>query len=666
VAAACSLRERLAFGQSRDRRRSCFQVEGGQLPYGMGRSRGAVPAGVAPTAVALTVGATRDTALRAAAASVAALPSAPSLAAPSPTAALPTTPSAATVSPAVAPCVAATLCATAVSVAALSPVPLLFRPHVPSHARLASVTVPPPPPSPLPTPPSPSPPTPPPPTATPTTSTPRATPPDRPLPASPLAATGLPAALPISSPRAAALATEAAPRRGKPSGSLWATARAAGSRGAADAAAAATFAGVTSREAATTREAPAANEIARAGASSLEPELHRGVGAWTGSSAAPGRNRGAGFIQPVLSQVLHSTETTRATLKALCSERTIPFGDNDSDESLKTSLRRFNAAASTAWGADLQWLAVHERNQILVRRAGLSPSRAAVEHPRGVGVDQPKAPLASAQARDAPNVSLFPVAPSDGVPMPPRVLSTEASMRDGCNPSPSPITHRLDGHPPSPSRHHSSPTPLQTTPSADADGGGGRPGGRRSSALLAARMVQSLMEEEEEREKHMATSKQVAAVQGTVDQVISLLTNFSQSQATTNTQLDAALVQVANGQTAMFQAAEVMTASAGQGKRPSGSVIAEPPPKRGKPCGAVLPVSAGRTAGGGAASTEIWATVDLHSALVHDWTMPVEMLTATFVSQPLFEQLIELVKLCHVSVGKQGLFVSHACLKVYE
>jgi len=179
-------------------------------------------------------------------------------------------------------------------------------------------------------------------------------------------------------------------------------------------------------------------------------------------------------------------------------------------------------------------------------------------------------------------------------------------------------------------------------------------------------MVQSLMEEEEEREKHMATSKQVAAVQGTVDQVLSRLTNFSQSQATTNTQLDAALVQVANGQTAMLQAAEVMTASAGQGKRPSGSAIAEPPPKRGNACGAVLPVSAGTTAGGGAASTEIRATVDFHSALVHDWTMPAEMLTATFVSQPLFEQLIELVKLCHVSVGKQGLFVSHACLKVYE
>jgi len=38
------------------------------------------------------------------------------------------------------------------------------------------------------------------------------------------------------------------------------------------------------------------------------------------------------------------------------------------------------------------------------------------------------------------------------------------------------------------------------------------------------------------------------------------------------------------------------------------------------------------------------------------------MLTSTLVSQPLFELLTDLVKMCHVSVGEQGLSGSHACL----
>lgn len=53
-------------------------------------------------------------------------------------------------------------------------------------------------------------------------------------------------------------------------------------------------------------------------------------------------------------QVLHSADMRKAMLQALCSQRTITFGDNDSNASLKTSLLRFNAAASNAWGADLQ------------------------------------------------------------------------------------------------------------------------------------------------------------------------------------------------------------------------------------------------------------------------------------------------------------------------
>jgi len=46
--------------------------------------------------------------------------------------------------------------------------------------------------------------------------------------------------------------------------------------------------------------------------------------------------------------------------------------------------------------------------------------------------------------------------------------------------------------------------------------------------------------------------------------------------------------------------------------------------------------------------------------------MPSVVLTSTLVLEPLFEQLTELVKMCHVSVGQQGLCGSCTCLKVYE
>jgi len=179
-------------------------------------------------------------------------------------------------------------------------------------------------------------------------------------------------------------------------------------------------------------------------------------------------------------------------------------------------------------------------------------------------------------------------------------------------------------------------------------------------------MVQSLMEEEAERDRIMATSKQVEAVQGTVDDVLIRLQSFSESQSVANTRLDAAFVQVTNRQTAVFGAAATMAASAGQSKRPSGPATAERATKRGKTGVPVLPASVDGAVSGEAAAKDSVSNAAYYVALVHDWTLPAEMLTATLVSQPLFEQLTELVKMCHVSVGEQGLFGSYACLQVSE
>jgi len=47
-----------------------------------------------------------------------------------------------------------------------------------------------------------------------------------------------------------------------------------------------------------------------------------------------------------------------------------------------------------------------------------------------------------------------------------------------------------------------------------------------------------------------------------------------------------------------------------------------------------------------------------YHAVVHDMTIPVEMVTDTLDTEPLFDQLDKMLRLCHVTAGHQGLFGS--------
>jgi len=73
--------------------------------------------------------------------------------------------------------------------------------------------------------------------------------------------------------------------------------------------------------------------------------------------------------------------------------------------------------------------------------------------------------------------------------------------------------------------------------------------------------------------------------------------------------------------------------------------------------------------GGGAASAKVLsprATPTYYYDVVHNITIPPEMVTDTLKSEPLFNQLRTLLTLCHVSTGHQGLFGSLAVNGLYQ
>lgn len=445
---------------------------------------------------------------------------------------------------------------------------------------------------------------------------------------------------------------------------LLAAARAAGrraGRGSASAVASATAAG--RRAGADRVGAHSGGSNDAAGIGSLDQDLRSGLARWTGRGGAPAGNRAVGFIPPVPTQVLRSADTTRATLQALCQERTIAFGPDDSDQSLKTSLLRFNACASTTAGADMQWLAVHVRRQALSSPGHLSAFQAAVCHPDNVGIDAATGPPASSRPRYAPAISLSqrperppstPTRAPDGPPpkhcSPSRLLSPPLAVSDGV------ACHHL---------HHSAPPPpAEATPAHGASDDRDLSSGHRSSAVHAARMVQSMLEEEAERERRLASSEQVAQVQDTVGKVLSRLDNFAQSQAAANSRLDSAFVGVVNGQTAVMAAAAAVNSTLGTGKRPADG-SRSPSAKKAKASGAPVP-SLTRAPGGGSHPAVEEKAKDYQCPLVHSWAMPPEMLTTVFPSQPLLKQLTAMLRMCHVSVDHPGLFGSYACLRLYE
>lgn len=355
-------------------------------------------------------------------------------------------------------------------------------------------------------------------------------------------------------------------------------------------------------------------------------------------------------------QVLRNAETTRATLVALCQKRTISFGPDDSDQSLMTSLLRFNACSSTAAGADMQWLAVHVRQRVFSRPTHMSAFEAAVEHPHGVGVDAASGPPTSTRPRYSPTVSLGRPAERLLTAAPRKAQRPPSRQPLASVPQPRQGMQDADASPPS---HENLPPPSkEAAPPACASG-------HRSSVLQSAILVQSVIQENADMEGRLASSQQAAELQDSVGKVMTRLDGFAQSQAAANSRLDGAFVGVVNGQTAVMAAAAALTSAMGTAKRPSRAI--DPPSKRRwAKAGRVTERPPASMRGENPASAVATATKDYHSPLVHDWSMPPEMLTAVFASQSLLMQLTAMVRMCHVSVDHPGLLGSYACLRMYE
>ena len=121
----------------------------------------------------------------------------------------------------------------------------------------------------------------------------------------------------------------------------------------------ATAAAGLSGRAAASRSRTASRRQTR-GIGTLETDLHAGLSACTGGGSRRSTNA---YLPAVPLQVLQSELTDRETLAALCAERTIPAGEDDSLKYLKTSLLRVNADNSTVKGARMLAAMVHVRRE---------------------------------------------------------------------------------------------------------------------------------------------------------------------------------------------------------------------------------------------------------------------------------------------------------------
>lgn len=398
---------------------------------------------------------------------------------------------------------------------------------------------------------------------------------------------------------------------------------------------------------------------------------------------AAGESR-QGYIPPVLPQVLESPNTTKKMLEDLCTVRTIPFGAADSVESLKTSLRRFNASSATTWGAQMQFALVFVRDHAQRSRGGLLPCQAAMRHPSAVGVDRSSELEATGRLPAPAVVPLFgtctpptpPLVSIDGPaasppsacaphPRPPVYSATPPptvhprarsfSPPPHINPSPRPPLYEPSTRPP---RQRSLPASGEVSPNLSI--GGVAPPFRRPSTIYAAKMVQAMAAEEEQASRALATAEQVAVVQGTLNDVTRRLEAHAQSQTAANVRADTAFAALSH-------------ASAAAARPPQPETRAVTPRQAGR-TGGLVPVAASRqeaaAADAAAAADNASAAVPdvvaaYHSPLIRDWAMPVEMMTNRMEAKPLFHQLSEMVRLCHVSVGQPGLFGSLACNQLY-
>jgi len=261
----------------------------------------------------------------------------------------------------------------------------------------------------------------------------------------------------------------------------------------------------------------------------LEADLHAGVDAWLGTSTsrARGASKGDAYITAVPMQLWNNPVTDRATLVALCAERTIPAGANDSLQSLKTSLLRFNASSSTVIGARMLETLVFVGGKDQTGREQLSDYKAAVAHPTGVKVDGAAYPLAAdGHHRQPPPVALFGEGPASPVPCPtPPSLPSPPS--DTCLPPGAP-TWRETATSPSANivdvKPRTAVAPSTTTPQRDApsssldvtpsDGSAAShsAASRQRSLVHAGQLVQAMLGEEAKRVDTIATAAGLADV----------------------------------------------------------------------------------------------------------------------------------------------------------
>jgi len=244
----------------------------------------------------------------------------------------------------------------------------------------------------------------------------------------------------------------------------------------------------------------------------LEGSVYRTVDSWLERNKPQAAAAPAAYMPPVSPQVLQSPATTREMLMQLCTERTIPFGADDSAQSLKASLVRFNATGSTVWGARMQSLAVFVRNK------GKDNFFASMEHASDVEADQgsvaqgapsaatparppapvrrsspspsPRSPPPRARAAD-PRPPLYPATPSSRLPCPAAAEDPSTQERTGSQP---------DAYTP------------EKTPCTPASPAASLPVGLLPSSQHAAMMMQSMAAEQDVRMRGLAKNAQVVEV----------------------------------------------------------------------------------------------------------------------------------------------------------
>jgi len=192
---------------------------------------------------------------------------------------------------------------------------------------------------------------------------------------------------------------------------------------------------------------------------------------------------------------------------------------------------------------------------------------------------------------------------------------------------------------------------------------------RRTSLVHASSLVQAMLEEEAERFDTMATAAGLADVKDLLHKVYARVDSHANSQAAANSRTDTALGSVLKGQADVIAASLSVAVPKSALRRPAG-VHVDRQTKRAKGSGTVLKPVMDATVGGSVvfapASDTERPVRGLKYSLVDDSGMPVEMMSQRFITEPLFLQLANLVRMWHVSFDHPGIFGSFACSQLHE